>query len=66
MRSFFSIAYLVVLVGCTLVAVRMWVTQRGTTDAAEKQLFARFVLGVAIFWLVALAGYLGGFFSVSE
>jgi len=65
-RDFFSIAYLVVLIGCTLLAVRMWAAQRGTNDPAEKRLFARFVLGIAIFWLVALAGYLGGFFSISE
>jgi len=66
MRSLFSIAYLVVLVCCTLLAVRMWYTQRGTKDPAEKQLWKRFVLGVGIFWLIAIAGYFGGFFAAQE
>jgi hypothetical protein len=63
MRILFSIAYLVILIGCSLFAMRMWFTQRGSTDPAEKQVFARFVLGLALFWLVAIAGYVGGFFS---
>jgi hypothetical protein len=65
-RNFFSIAYLVVLTCCTLLALRMWYTKRGTAgDPAEQAMFRRFVLGIALFWLVALAGYFGGFFSLS-
>ena len=65
MRSFFSIAYLAILVCCTLLAVRMWYAQRGTTDPAERQLFRRFVLGILVFWLIAVAGYFGGFFATN-
>jgi len=66
MRGFLSIAYLAILTCCTLLAIRMWWTRRGaTTDPAEQKVFGRFVLGIALFWLVALAGYLGGFFSFS-
>jgi len=65
MRILFSIAYLVILIGCSLLAMRMWFAQRGTKDPAERQVFLRFVLGLAVFWLVAAVGYLGGFFSFS-
>jgi hypothetical protein len=65
MPSLFSIAYLVILIGCTLLAIRMWYTRRGATiDPAEQTVFRRFVFGIALFWLVALVGYLGGFFSL--
>jgi VIT1/CCC1 family predicted Fe2+/Mn2+ transporter len=63
--SFFPIAYLVVLVGCTILAVRVWYQARSSQDPAQKQLLTRFVLGLGVFWLVALVGYLAGFFSFS-
>jgi len=66
MHGFWSITYLAVLVVCTLIAVRTWYARRGTKDEAEKKVFARFVLGIAIFWLVAVAGYLAGVFSFAE
>ena len=66
MRSFFSIAYLAVLICCTVLAARMWYASRGTTDPAERRVLARFALGIAVFWLVAIAGYLSGFFTALE
>jgi hypothetical protein len=65
MHNFFLIAYLAVLIAFSLLAIRMWYVGRGATDPAEKRVFVRFVLGLALFWLVAIAGYLGGFFSFS-
>jgi hypothetical protein len=66
MRNFFSIGYLAVLVCCTLLAARMWYTSRGTSDPAQRRVLARFALGIAVFWLVAIAGYLGGFFTAPD
>jgi hypothetical protein len=65
MGTFFLIAYLVVLIGCTIFAIRAWYLARGSTDPAQKQLLARFVLGLAVFWGIAIAGYLGGYFTFS-
>ena len=65
MGNLFPIAYLVVLVGCTMLAARVWYQARGSGDPAQKQLLTRFVAGLAVFWLVALVGYLAGFFSFS-
>jgi hypothetical protein len=66
MPSFFSLAYLAVLVGCTLLAIRMWYARRNASvEPAEKQIFIRFVVGIMVFWLVAVLGFLGGFFSRS-
>ena len=63
---FWSIAYLGILIFCTLLALRTWYARRGATiDPAEQKVFMRFVLGIGLFWLVALVGYLGGFFSFS-
>ena len=63
---FWSIAYLGILIFCTLLALRTWYARRSATiDPAEQKVFMRFVLGIGLFWLVALAGYLGGFFSFS-
>jgi hypothetical protein len=64
MRNFLSIAYLAILICCTLLALRTWFTRRGASvEQAEKQVFNRFVLGIIVFWLVAVVGFLGGFFS---
>jgi hypothetical protein len=64
MRAFFTLAFLAVLLLLTLLAARTWYANRGRpVDAAEQQVFRRFVAGVAVFWLVAIAGWLGGFIS---
>ena len=66
MLTFWSIAYLAVLICCTVLALRMWYVGRGASpDPAKQKVFARFVLGIGLFWLLALAGYIGGFFSPS-
>ena len=66
MRNFFSLAYLAVLICCTLLAIRMWYSRRNASvEPAEKQVFNRFVLGIIVFWLVAVVGFLGGFLSLS-
>jgi hypothetical protein len=64
MRDFFNLVFLAVLVGFTGLAARMWYSSRKEPmDAAKRQVFNRFVAGIAVFWLVALAGYASGFFS---
>jgi len=61
MVDFLMIAFVVVLLGLTLLAVRMWYTTKGTgASEAERRLYGRFLVGLAIFWVVALAGYFGG------
>jgi hypothetical protein len=56
-----TISFLVVLIGLTLLAVRMWWTRRRPdVPDAERRVFARFLLGVAVFWLAALVAYFGG------
>jgi len=55
------VAFLVVLAGLTLLALRMWYTKRGAdVSEDERRLFRRFLLGLAILWLVVVAGYFGG------
>jgi uncharacterized membrane protein len=61
MSNTLTISFLAVLVGLTLLAIRMWYKQRGAdVSEAERKVFARFVIGVAVFWLVAIAAYFGG------
>jgi hypothetical protein len=61
MVAFFTVAFIAVLVGCTLVAIRMWYVRRGVTvPEAERKVFTRFVVGLIIFWLIAIAAYFGG------
>jgi hypothetical protein len=61
MRAFFTLAFLAVLLFCTLLAVRTWYGHRGRhVEPAEQQVFLRFVAGLAVFWLLAIAGYVGG------
>ena len=61
MSNLLAISFLVVLIALTLLALRMWYTQRGASvDEAQRRVFARFVLGLGIFWLVAIAAYFGG------
>jgi hypothetical protein len=64
MRDFFNLVFLAVLVGFTGLAAHMWYSSRKEPmEAAKRQVFNRFVAGLAVFWLVALAGYVSGFFS---
>ena len=43
------VAFLVVLAGLTLLALRMWYTKRGAdVSEDERRLFRRFLLGLAI------------------
>ncbi len=59
--QFLAIAFVVILLGLTLIAIRMWYTSRGTgVSEAERKLYGRFLVGLAIFWVVAIAGYFGG------
>jgi hypothetical protein len=56
-----TVAFFAVLVGCTLLAMRMWYARRGAdVPPAEQRIFKRFVLGLVIFWLLAIAAYLWG------
>jgi hypothetical protein len=64
MRAFFTVAFLVVLVLLTLLALRAWTASRGKDmEDAERRVLLRFVAGLAVFWLVAIAGYVVGFIS---
>jgi hypothetical protein len=64
MRDFFTLAFLAVLLGFTGLAAHMWYTSRSPPmDAARREVFRRFVAGIAVFWLVAAFGYFMGFFS---
>ncbi len=59
MQSFFQITFFTVLVLLTLLAGWMWYKRRGTTvDQAQERVFRRFVAGIVVFWLVAVAGFL--------
>jgi len=62
------VAFLVVLAGLTLLALRMWYTKRGAdVSEDERRLFRRFLLGLAILWLVVVAGYFGGpYLSIAQ
>jgi hypothetical protein len=62
MPVLFTLAFLAVLVMLTVMAVRTWLAARGRTmEPAERAVFVRFVAGIALFWLVAIAGYAGGY-----
>jgi hypothetical protein len=57
MRDFFTLTFLAVLIGFTGLAARMWYTSRSAPmDQAKRQVFGRFVTGIAVFWLVAAVG----------
>jgi uncharacterized membrane protein len=61
MPRFLTVGFLAILVVFTLLAIRIWYTRRGASvSEAERRVFARFILGLAMFWLVAIAGYFGG------
>jgi hypothetical protein len=56
--TFWSIAFFAVLVALTSLAGWKWYAMRGANVAeAERQVFARFAVGLAVFWLVAAAMY---------
>jgi hypothetical protein len=58
--SFWTITFLAVLGGLTLIALWKWYTTRGTeVEEAERRVFARFVFGLMVFWLFAAAMYFG-------
>jgi hypothetical protein len=60
MVDFLTIAFVVVLLGLTLLAIRMWYSTKGSAvSEAERRLYGRFLVGLAIFWVVAIAGYFG-------
>jgi len=64
MHPFFTFAFLAVLVVLTLLAARTWLASRGTPmEPSERRVFQRFVLGLALFWLIGIAGYLAGLMS---
>jgi hypothetical protein len=58
--TFWFIAFFAILLALTLFAGWKWYAMRGTNVAeAERQVLARFALGVAVFWLFAAAMYFG-------
>jgi len=65
MQDFLTIGFLAILIGLSLLALRMWYTRRGASVSdAERRVFGRFILGLSIFWGVAIAAYfLGPLFS---
>jgi uncharacterized membrane protein len=61
MNNLLTVSFLAVLLGLTFLAIRMWYTRRrASVPEAERRVFARFLLGLAVFWLVAIAAYFGG------
>jgi HAMP domain-containing protein len=64
MLTFFTIAFLAALLALTLLAAKTWYENRGKDiEEAQQQVQQRFVIGLAVFWLIAIAGYFGGFLS---
>jgi hypothetical protein len=58
--TFWFIAFFAILLALTFLAGWKWYAMRGANVAeAERQIFARFALGVAVFWLFAAAMYFG-------
>jgi uncharacterized membrane protein len=61
MSNFWTVAFLAVLTGLTLLAIWRWYTRRGASvPEAERRVFARFILGLVVFWLLAIVAYFGG------
>jgi hypothetical protein len=64
MLTFFTIAFLAALLALTLLAAKTWYENRGKDiEPAQQQVQQRFIIGLAVFWLIAIAGYFGGFLS---
>jgi hypothetical protein len=58
MSTFWMVAFVAILVALTSIAIWKWYTMRGASvPEAERQVFARFTLGLVVFWLVAVAMY---------
>jgi uncharacterized membrane protein len=56
MPSFFQIAFFAVLIVLTGLAGWTWYARRGTAaDPAQERVFRRFVAGIVLFWIVAVA-----------
>jgi hypothetical protein len=61
MEDAVAIAFFTVLVLLTLIAGRTWYQRRGTAvDSAQERVFRRFVAGLIVFWMAAIAGLLWG------
>ena len=64
MWTFFTYAFFAALLVLTFLAAKMWHDNRGKDiEPAQRQVQQRFAIGVAVFWLIAIAGYFGGFLS---
>jgi hypothetical protein len=61
---FFTYAFFAVLLVLTLLAAKFWYENRGKDiEEAQRKVQQRFAIGLAVFWLIAIAGYFGGFLS---
>jgi hypothetical protein len=59
MGSAVAIAFFAVLALLTLVAGRTWYERRGAAvDQAQDRVFRRFVLGLIVFWMLAVSWFL--------
>jgi membrane protein implicated in regulation of membrane protease activity len=59
MGSAVAIAFFAVLALLTLVAGRTWYERRGAAvDQARERVFRRFVLGLIVFWMLAVSWFL--------
>jgi F0F1-type ATP synthase membrane subunit a len=64
MLTLFTYAFFAALLVLTFLAAKMWYENRGKDiEPAQHQVQTRFAIGVAVFWLIAIAGYFGGFLS---
>jgi hypothetical protein len=55
------LAFFGILLALTLFAGWRWYTMRGSNiEDSERQVFRRFAIGLAVFWLFALAAYFLG------
>ena len=60
MSNSLVIGFAALLVVLTHIALYVWSTRRGAeVSAAERRVFARFLLGICILWLVAIGAYFG-------
>ena len=56
--TYWMTTFLAILVALTLFAGWRWYTMRGASvSPAERQVFVRFVLGIAVFWLLVVGMY---------
>jgi len=58
--TFWFTVFFAILIGLTLLAGWKWYAMRGAdVGEAERQIFARYTLGLALFWLFVAAMYFG-------